>query len=216
MVAFGNPAQIREEEQILEGLLRPGDTVLDLGSNIGTWSLRAAGLVTETGRVYAFEAHPQTADIAKRNIKLNNFTNVTMVSSALGNKEGSVTFSEDTYDDVNHVAEQGMGIVVPSMTLDSYAPLHSISRIRCIKLDVEGYERHVLEGAANIMAKTDFVIFEAYEPNCQRFGYSVRELFDWFSAREFLLLDPLTKEAIDTEEAGQLSVKNVLAQARHH
>ncbi len=213
MVLFGDPSRSREEEEVIQDLLNPGDVALDLGANIGTWSLRAAGLVTETGRIYSFEAHPRTSAVLKKNVILNNFQNVTVVSSALGEKEGEVTFSEDVYDDVNHVTEKGMGITVPLISLDSYAPITSVERIRCIKLDVEGYEKYVLEGAEATITKTDFVIFEAFEPNCQRFGYSVDELFNWFRQRGFILLDPITKTPVDLEMAGRVSVKNILAQA---
>ena len=213
MVLFGNPVMVRDEEETMETLVHTGDCVIDIGANIGTFSLHAASLVGTTGRVYAFEAHPTTVSFLRRNIKLNNARSVTIVPHALGDSSGEVSFSTETYDDVNHVVSKG-GIRVPMKRLDDVSTLTEIARIRCIKIDVEGYELLVVRGGEQTLAKTDYIIFEAYEPNCQRFGYTLDELFAWFDTRGFMLLDAHTRTPIDFKTTGRQSVQNVLAQAR--
>lgn len=213
MVLFGDPKVIREEEVAIDVLVKEGDVVLDIGANIGTWSLKAARLAGNTGRVFAFEAHPFTAKLIENNVSLNKFENVRVVPMALGDETGEINFSNEVYDDVNYVAESGKGIRVPVIRLDDFEPLKNISRIRCINLDVEGYELRVLEGGQSIVAKTDYVIFEAFEENCKRYGHQVEDLFYWFTSRGFLLLDPISHAPVDQTFAGRHKVANILAVA---
>lgn len=213
MVLFGDPKSIREEEAAIDDLLKEGDVVLDIGANIGTWSFKAAALTGKTGKVYAFEGHPHTASLIERNITLNHFSNVSVVAMALGDRAGETVFSDEAYDDVNFVNEFGEGIRVPVIRLDDFEPLKEISRVRCINLDVEGYELRVLEGGQAAVAKTDYVIFEAFEDNCKRYGHHVEDLFSWFISRGFSLLDPISHTPLNQAVAGRDKVTNVLARA---
>jgi FkbM family methyltransferase len=210
MVLFGDPHQIRDEEAVLQRLLRKGDVVVDIGANIGTFSLRAASLVGHGGVVYACEAHPQTAELLRRNTKLNDTQGIIVLAHALGDHAGEVSFTTASYDDINHVAVDG-AVRVPVVRLDDVDALAVVPRIRCVKIDVEGYELSVLRGGEQVLARTDYVIFEAYEPNCLRFGYTVDTLYDWFESRGFTLYTLDQGAPISRDTTGRSSVENVLA-----
>jgi FkbM family methyltransferase len=211
MVQFGDPKREREEERAMRRLAKEGDVVIDIGANVGTFTLAAANAVGRSGRVFAFEAHPRTAAYLARNVRLNALRNVVVTAAALGDRPGTLEFSEERYDDVNHVVEKGTGVPVPVMRLDEVAPLQEVERIRCIKIDVEGYELPVLRGAERTIGKTDYVLFEAFEPNCTRFGYALADLFDWFTERGFALADSVTGEPLNAATTGKKAVANVLA-----
>ena len=65
--------------------IQPGDTVLDLGANIGYFTLLFAKLVGNNGIVFAFEPEPQNIALLTKNIKINNYKNVTLVPKAVSN-----------------------------------------------------------------------------------------------------------------------------------
>lgn len=212
MVLFGDPTNERDEEVLLERLVQVGDTVVDVGANIGTFTLKAASLVGEYGAVHAIEAHPRTAEYLKRNIIRNGFSQVTVRAVAVSDESGRVMFSHETYDDVNHVTDVNhTGISVSATRLDDIEALADIDHVRCIKIDVEGYELPALRGAARILERTDYVIFEAFAPNCIRYGYTLHELFNWLEARGFDLYNPNTNERLNSVTAGKDAVMNVLA-----
>lgn len=212
MVLFGNPHEEREEERWLDGILREGDVVIDAGANIGTFSLKAATLVKDSGQVFAFEAHPATVCILRRNIKLNKSRNINITGKALGDRDGFVSFSTEAYDDVNHVVSgEENGFKVPVSKLDDIKEIKNLKKIRCVKIDVEGYELPLLQGAEQTISKAEYVLFEAYAPNCKRFGYTLDELFAWFISRGYVFVDPVTGEKLDILSVGHDTVKNVLA-----
>lgn len=210
MVLFGDPNYSRDEEDFLEGVVQDGDVVLDVGANIGTFSLMAAKLTGETGRVFAFEGNPKTARIIERNARLNNLSNIYVTASAVGDKNGTVSFSVGAGDDVDHVTNSGSGISVPILRLDDFVPLRTVGKIRIINIDVEGHELFVLQGGEQTILKSEQVIFEAYGANCHRSGYDLSDLFDWFLIRGFRLTD-LKGGPLNLSIAGRLEVKNVLA-----
>jgi predicted methyltransferase len=72
--------------------LRPGDTFVDLGANIGYYSLLASRLVSEKGRVYAIEGSPSIFERLTENVALNKMTNITAIHAIVSDKQGSRPF----------------------------------------------------------------------------------------------------------------------------
>lgn len=171
-----NPRFYDEDEKLLESQLGVGDTFVDVGANIGTLTLAASRLVGSSGRVFAIEAHPRTVRYLQGNVDLNGASNVTILHAAAGDCAGTVKFSNRRSDDQNSIASAG--IEVPLATLDSLllGLLPSNSRIRLLKIDVEGFELFALRGAERILERTDAVYFESWENHFQRFGYSTKDL----------------------------------------
>lgn len=210
MVAYGSPHISRDEELVAQEILVDGDVCLDIGANIGTFSLVASDVVGETGKVIAFEAHPVTASYMEKNISLNKKTNISLIQKALGEKAGVIGFSNDGYDDVNHVAVESK-LKVEIVKLDDCEEMQHIDRIKLIKLDVEGFELFVLQGGEKTFSKAQYVLFEAFDKNCNQFGYSVKDLYSWFEAHGFTLINQDTKSSLNIEKSGQDFLCNVLA-----
>jgi FkbM family methyltransferase len=149
--------------------VKPGQTVLDVGANIGAHTLTLARLVGTTGRVIAFEPTNYAFDKASKNIKLNP----TLAKSI---KLEQILLSE--YDDHavpgtlysswplvgdEKLHEKHCGLAkgtsgASATTLDEYLLSHNIGKVHFIKLDVDGYECKVLRGASELLKKQKPVI----------------------------------------------------------
>ena len=152
-------------------LVNPGSVYIDIGANIGTTTLPISKCVK---KMLSIEAHPDTVYYLRENIKLNGYTNIDVLQVAVGEACGTVNFSDSKTDDINKVSYSG-GLVVPMLTLDDIA--RDIPFIDLIKIDVEGYEKFVLMGAKNTLAKTRALYIEYYEPNTLDFGYTREEIW---------------------------------------
>lgn len=131
-------------------LLRSDELFLDIGANVGSYTVIAAGAIG--ARVVAVEPVPSTFADLERNIVLNRLTGrVSMKCLGLSDHSGSVRFTSDL-DTVNHilaVGEEGPSIEVPVTTLDE---LVGDDVPVAIKIDVEGHELSVLRGAARTLS----------------------------------------------------------------
>jgi FkbM family methyltransferase len=151
------------ELEVLRHLLRPGDFVLDVGANFGIYSVLAAGIVGSTGRVWAFEPSSGTFASLQHNISANHLVNVLAHHVALSDAdgEGMLKVSLKGRDAWNTLGASLHGSdhefeAVRCARLDSFfagqAPSASPAMF---KLDVEGWEWHVLRGAEQLLARKD-------------------------------------------------------------
>jgi FkbM family methyltransferase len=167
-----NPMHRAPALKMFHLLLRSGDKVVDVGANIGDTTLLSSILVGTDGGVTAIEAHPRTFARLEENLRLNNASNVRAVHSAVGHQSGFIDFSDSPLDDMNQVG--GGELRVPIRPLDDI--LSSTEVIDLLKVDVEGYEKFVFEGATDMLQRVRFVFFESGEAMAQRFGYSISDL----------------------------------------
>jgi len=161
--------------------LRPGDVVLDVGANVGLTTLVASRAVGDSGKVYAFEPHPAVFAFLEDNLALNGAGNVVAENVALGDREGTVCISDMRSDDHNYVESSGAGLEVPERRLDQLDT--GERRVSLLKIDVEGYERFVLEGAAKTLDRTDCVFFESWDQHFARYDYGSTDLLRWLGER---------------------------------
>lgn len=142
-------------------ILKPGMTMLDVGANEGLFTLFSANRVGVTGRVVAFEPSSRERLKLQHNVALNQLGNVTVLPVAVGSSEGTAalqiasgvhsghnTLGALVYDDALAVGVEH----VPVERLDSVAGRLDIGRVDVIKIDVEGAEMHVLDGARRTLA----------------------------------------------------------------
>jgi FkbM family methyltransferase len=164
-------------------LVKPNDTVLDIGANIGMFSLLGSRLVGDNGRIIAFEPSRKTFDILNENLKLNNCKNVEIVQLALGDTEGSIFLGEVENDALNFIDKnQKTGEEVALKLLDNYLKENKINKIDFIKIDIEGAEYLCFKGATEMLKNhRPTIIMECNENWCLRFGYSVFELLNFLS-----------------------------------
>lgn len=162
--------------------LKPSYVVVDVGANIGYYTLLSAEKVGPSGKVYAFEAHPKIYKYLEENIHLNHFDNVETFPVALGGQVGSVRFSDQSKDDMNNVTDAGE-ITVHMDALDN--KMKSVSRVNLLKIDVEGYEKFVLSGSSETLGKTDTIFFEAWDKHFSKYGYKLQDIFSILSPYGF-------------------------------
>lgn len=145
--------------------LRPGDVLIDVGAHVGYYTLLGSKLVGTAGHVYAFEPSPGAYRALNANLALNTPTNVTALNVAAGAVEGSTILYEAPGSSVNssisprllespHAgkSEDYRGVEVHVRAVDSLVPVDAFSRVRMIKVDVEGYEVETLRGVEQILA----------------------------------------------------------------
>lgn len=180
-----DPSLFRDDGEIICALLHSGDTYVDIGANIGHLVIEAALKVGPLGKVFAFEAHPRTAMFLRKNVQLNRLAHqVYIAQCAVGESFGWVKFTDKLTDDQNCVADTPGCLALPVIPLDSL--LEEIS-LTVLKIDVEGFEKFVLQGASRLLERTEFIYFEAYEKYFASYGYSFVEIRNYLESKGFFL-----------------------------
>ncbi|MCX4246891.1 FkbM family methyltransferase [Paraliomyxa miuraensis] len=144
------------ETRLFTQTVRPGDVVVDVGANIGYYTLLAARLVGETGHVYAFEPEPEAFALLERNVALNGYDNVTLVDKALGREAGRLQLYLAKNNRGDHRIYDPTGrrssIDVDVIALDAYLDERGIERVNLLKVDTQGAECSILDGARRTIA----------------------------------------------------------------
>jgi FkbM family methyltransferase len=135
--------------------LRPGDVVVDIGANIGYFSLLAAREVGASGRVIAFEPVPSIADMLERNVTRNGL-DVDVRRVVVGDHEGTTEIFRHAGNNIGRSGTAGSPEAVsegsvPVVRASDAIPRELWDRIRFIKIDVEGDERRVLRGLEPVL-----------------------------------------------------------------
>jgi len=195
---WADPDSRSEDEGFVWAVLRAGDRYIDAGANIGHLALAASKRTGPHGEVIAIEAHPEIFRYLEGNTDLNQTTNLTTVHCALGAGPGEVTLTTRRSDDQNYISERGT-VRVQMHALDELVVARPT---RLLKLDVEGYELPVLQGAAAVLEQTQIVYCELSTANCRRFGYTPREVEQLLLGKGFVFvrIADSGKLAITTDE----------------
>ncbi len=174
------------EISILKDALKPGMSVLDLGANIGVYSLIAAQSVGPTGSVYSFEPEPQNFQLLVRNLGENGLSNVTPLQKAVSSRNGTITLY---FDDINfscaslgkpNVTRDSGGVEVEAITLDSFVQQNSV-RVDFIKIDIQGAEGLFLQGAKSVLSSQNPQILMEYWPfGLENLGSDPKEVWRSF------------------------------------
>lgn len=145
--------------------VRPGATLLDVGANVGWYSLTAA---KRAARVVAVEPVPSNADRIRRNAAANGLTNVDVRVAALAEKRGELVLhapaddNQGAYSVTTVDADSGRTVRVPATTLDDVA--RPLAALDVVKIDVQGAELGVLRGAREALTRFSPVIFCEIHP----------------------------------------------------
>jgi FkbM family methyltransferase len=166
--------------------LTPADTFFDVGANVGSYTLLAAGI--RKAKSIAIEPVKSTFDVLSDNIHLNRLQGViSLINAAAGATEGKLKFSTDE-DTTNHVitgTEMGNNnsITVPVITIDS---LLSTNQPVLIKIDVEGFETEVLKGMADTLNSTSLkAIIIELNGSGGRYGFNENEIHGLLLSKNF-------------------------------
>jgi len=174
-----------QKQRFVAEALRPGQVVYDVGANVGLYSLLASGAVGPNGSVFAFEPVTENVFYLERHLALNGISNCTIVRAAACAQDGTRQF--DILDDRSRGRLSADGTEsVPTIRLDSF---HEADRERrrphFVKIDVEGGEAEVLEGAVALLKENSLIVSVATHSSeldvyCNRLltslGYSVRQI----------------------------------------
>ena len=135
--------------RVFLGLLRPGMTVVDVGANIGYYTLLAAGAVGQAGMVFAFEPSSSNFALLQRNVAMNGCQNVILVNKALGARSGVAELHLGASqqhslfrDSVRHSGSERVEVT----SLDDFMGGLGWPVVDVIKIDVEGAEPAVIDG----------------------------------------------------------------------
>lgn len=144
------------ETEVFRSKVGPGDVVVDVGANLGYYTLLAARLVGNAGHVYAFEPDPESFALLERNVALNGYENVTAVPLALGRAPGKLQLFLNAKNRGDHRVYDPTGkrrsVDVDVVTLDAYLKAHEVPRVDFLKIDTQGAECLILEGARKTVA----------------------------------------------------------------
>ena len=171
-----------ETTLLIERTLNPGDVFLDIGANIGWYTLLAASLVGETGKVFAFEPEPANFALLQKNIALAGYHNVDPMQKAVSDRNQTVTLYLRENNRGSHALYAGVdsaSIPVEAVRLDDHLGTY-MGKIDLIKMDIEGSEGHALMGMTALLKRNRGVkiIMELSPHALEQSGTPARDVLD--------------------------------------
>lgn len=163
---YGNFYGKNDFHRYLTATLKPGSRFLEVGANVGFYTLLAATLVGPQGRVWAFEPEPDICESLARSVRENDFSQVTALPLALSDHEGELTFyrahdgtaSSLVPEAPGHEGRYDRTLTVPVTSLDKVVRdgRLELGRIDVVKVDVEGEEVRTIGGMLETLAAADY------------------------------------------------------------
>jgi len=175
-------------------LLRPGDTFVDVGANVGYFSLVASRLVGREGRVIAFEPDPVAFSLLEKNVRLNRLDNVELVPKAASNAKGTLQLylaQENRGDHRIYQTDEGrFAIDVEAVVLDDYLA-NEVGEIDLVKIDTQGAEGVILDGMQAMLSENPDIMLaiEFWPAGLANMGYDGGKVLENLRAHDFLFFD---------------------------
>ncbi len=169
------------ETAFLRKTIRPTDICVDVGGNIGYFSMLMADLA-RNGEVHVFEPIKLNVALMQGSVELNGFENIRIVQAAVGDSSGSTGFTvsrDSAYSSIRDTKRKPIEkvITIPLISLDDYVSRELLPRVDILKVDVEGAEGLVIEGATRLLRdpvhRPRIIFMELYDPNLILFSCSV-------------------------------------------
>jgi FkbM family methyltransferase len=202
-----------EETALALALLEAGETVVDVGANVGYYTIVLSRKVGPGGKVYAFEPEPTNFDLLMKGVSANGLTNVTAEQLALSDSRGSLTLylaSENKGDHrIAPAAESRESIEIEAIPLDEYLPPGT--PVNFVKVDTQGAEGVILAGMERVLGdNTDIVlVIEFWPEGLQRIGGSAEQVLADLAALGF---DEVFEISEDDRGVRQTSAGELLSQ----
>ena len=182
-----------EMARLIRHVTPPGATCIDVGANIGAYTLVMAFATGPTGRVIAVEPNPEVASELRANLALNRLDNVAVVEAALTNKDGEAalyTCGEDAPNTMvsslksSHLTQRE--VRVKTLTGRTLQDAHNITRCDLIKVDVLGGEMAMLEELSPLIEQCRPSLFvEHRRPTWEGFGRRIEEAVEFTRALNY-------------------------------
>lgn len=147
---------------IIEKYIMLNYSFVDIGANIGVHTLTAAS-INSKAEIFSFEPEPENYLELIRNIQVNNFNNITPFKVALGNQVTNTLlnvndgWNKGKHSLKNHIANVKRQVNVPVLKLDLFQE-SLLNKSLLLKIDVEGFEKEVLEGSQNVLTTTQNIV----------------------------------------------------------
>lgn len=186
----------QENFKFLQQQVKKGDTILDIGAHIGLFSVVAAQLAGDKGKVFAFEPSTETNTLLKQTISINRLNNnIEAHGEAMGAVSGKTVFyvSAVKGDNSNSLVSykddrQLFPLEVDMYCIDDFVQSKNIGSLGFIKIDVEGSEYDALCGAKNTLQKLRPACIVAIHPEpIAAKGDSLEKIYDLIAGNNYLI-----------------------------
>lgn len=188
--------------------LHNSSVFIDVGANIGLYSLLAAQIIKKEKSIFAFEPAPLAYQKFLSNITLNNFNQITAVNSCVSDYIGEIELNiceDDAYNSIgnNPMLKIKDTIKTPVITIDEFVKVNKLKSVDVIKIDTEGAEFLVCKGAINtILQFKPMFFFEVNQSVLNGFNHSGGDIFNFFKEMDYMIynidtnstLNPLSTE----------------------
>lgn len=173
-----------DKQVLLERMIKPGSVVWDVGANAGFYTLALSRLTGPQGHVYSFEPFGSNVQMLNRHVELNNLRNTTVVQCALTGAVGLCGFDTGVSHQTGFLSEDRKDYLVPCFTADEFLRTRPEAVPSLLKIDVEGAESGMLEGARQLLLEHHPVLLLALHGQVQvkkchkileEYGYRVAE-----------------------------------------
>ncbi len=195
----------KTEIDILKKIIKPGDNILDIGSNIGFYAKILSSLTGKAGTVYCFEPDKLNFKHLKKNTK--GIPNIILFNNAVSDKEQVLkvyrskllnvdhrTYPVNNYDSVEEIA---------AVSIDELIRSNEIKNISVIKIDIQGYELTAFKGMKHLLSTSNNlkIIAEYWPHGFKRAGTTAVEFFDFFHELQyhFYMIDEKPHKKISRE-----------------
>lgn len=181
------------EMQFVLNILGESDCFIDVGANMGVYSLLASSKITK-GKIFAFEPSPKVLLQLQENVSFNNKgDSIKVIKKAVSEKNGYVNFDISRNPDYNHISYDSSKkevLRVKTVTLDKFIADNKLKHIKLIKIDVEGAEQMVLNGLQKSLKSklVDIMIVEInQQAEARKFGSSKEKMIKYLTGYGFNL-----------------------------
>jgi len=192
------------EKDRLFSMISKGQTIIDVGANIGDMTLNFAKIAGDNGLVIAFEPFPPMFSKLTQNIALNSFKNIVTQNLGLANATSVLEMEEPSEGNpgMNRITSNSSKNTtqISVVRLDDFLKKSNIQEIHIIKIDVEGYEHEVLKGAQEILTHQRPLLFiELDDANLRDQGSSAQQLIQLLESLNYKMVKATNNSVITSE-----------------
>jgi FkbM family methyltransferase len=170
---------------IAKSVIKPGDTVLDLGANCGFHTITMANLVGASGKVYSYEPQRFIFQQLNCNLFINNIQNVYSYNAAVGDENKLISITPPDYNQKGNIGDTHIEMnseigseKIPMVVLDG----KNLNNVKFIKIDIQGCELHALRGLRNTILRCRPIIFiELEDFQLIRYGTTLEMIHSYFN-----------------------------------
>ncbi len=191
-------------KKFIKDYLKEGDVFLDIGANIGYFSIVASRIVKKEGSVISIEANPSMVDRLITNLELNKANNVQVINKAASNEKGVLEFYIPNINNSGMASlraqDNSTKINVETIVLDD--TLREIKNLDFVKIDIEGAKLIALRGMKSLIIRFNpIIVLELTDEFLKSFNSSSSDLINFLKSLNYCLFSLETGEPIDAKKS---------------